>query len=178
MMVLTLSVLGSIDGEDSSLSDSVIASFGTNKNSSFIISGWTGMTDSENNVKIKAKATNENHETEWVTLYDSASNKLYNVLSSNNILINPLSGNAVFNINLSDRNTTIAIGAAPTEVYSITILLTQQTGSNLVNWGSNVKWSYNRPVVLSYEIGEKDIISLETYDKGVTWYGALIRAGV
>ena len=102
----------------------------------------------------------------------------YNVLSSNNILINPLSGNTVFNINLSDRNTTIAIGSAPTEVYSITILLTQQTGSNLVNWGSNVKWSYNRPVVLSYEIGEKDIISLETYDKGVTWYGALIRAGV
>lgn len=170
--------LGSIEGNDSHLSDSVITSLGTENNKSLIISAWTGLNEHENNVNIKVKTTNQTHESEWVTLYNSLGEKLYQVPSNSNILIDALKGSKVFNLNLSDRTTKLEISAAPAEIYSITIILEQGTGSNLVNWSPNVKWSYNRPVVLSYELGEKDIIALETYDSGVTWYGALIRAGV
>lgn len=169
---------GEIEGSERSLSNSIITVLGADTNQALVISAWTGMSTSDKSVKIKAKTANTEIETDWVTIYDTASSEVFYIPSSANMTVDFSHGNNVFDINLTDKNTNIIINTPSQTVFSCTLILTQFTGANLVTWSPNVKWSFDRPVVLSYEQGMKDIISLETYDAGVTWYGALIRAGV
>lgn len=168
-----------IEGADRALSNSVIATLGTDSHQSLVISAWTGMNTSDKSVKIKAKTTNSEFESEWVTIYDTSSTEVFYIPSSANMTVDFSHGSTVFDINLTDKNTNVIINPISNQqVASCTLILTQVTGANLVTWSPNVKWSFGRPVVLSYEQNAKDIISLETFDAGVTWYGALIRAGV
>lgn len=168
-----------ISGADNHLSNSVITTLGTDSNQSLQIAAWAGMTETDNGVKIQARTTNDTNSTEWVTLYDSSNSTVTVLPQSDSYDIDTSTGNKVFNLTLNNPNTSINIlPNTKTQVYDCTIIIEQGTGSNLVSWSSNVKWSFNRQVLLSYEQSQKDIISLETYDGGITWYGALIRAGV
>lgn len=60
---------------------------------------------------------------------------------------------------------------------TITVCITQTSGGNKVYWPDNVKWAYGRDPILTFTAGATDIFKLETYDNGLTWYGALIIAG-
>lgn len=173
-----ISSTGTITGTDSFLSDSVIVTLGTEGNKSLQIATETDIVDTNSPVTIRTRVTNDNKETKWVTIFDSSASNTNTLPDTNAYTIDSTGG--AFNINLTTPKSTISIlkPEGSNDVIEISLLIKQGTGANLVTWSPNVKWSFDRPVVLSYTKDSTDIISLISYDAGVTWYGALVRAGV
>lgn len=82
-----------------------------------------------------------------------------------------------FNLTLTSPYCTITLETNPEYdnlgiVRQIFIKLKQGTGINRINWPTNIKWTYNREPVLSYDVGFSDIITLTTLDDGQTWLGS------
>lgn len=82
-----------------------------------------------------------------------------------------------FNLTLTVPYCTISLESNPDYanlgiVRQVFIKLKQGTGINRVNWPSNIRWTYNREPVLSFELGYCDIITLTTLDDGLTWLGS------
>lgn len=103
----------------------------------------------------------------------SAIYKTKSYAGANTIAITPMDA-TIHNVSLDRVTTTLTVGGtadATGMARQITIYLTQTTGSNKVNWPSNIKWSNDRTPILSYGIGTVDMVSLITQDKGVTWRG-------
>lgn len=63
-------------------------------------------------------------------------------------------------------------------VETITMLITQGSGSNKVTWPDNIKWANGYPPTLSYKAGKTDIITFISYDLGESWLGLMTAAGV
>lgn len=81
---------------------------------------------------------------------------------------------SAFALTLSTNSTSISISSFTLPDFAarqITLLLTQGSGSNMVTWPSNIKWSQGRAPVLSMQAGAIDIISFMTIDNGITWLG-------
>lgn len=59
-----------------------------------------------------------------------------------------------------------------TLVQHICVILEQGTGSNTISpWPSNVRWNQSRLPILSYAVGQKDVIDFFSIDAGATWMG-------
>ena len=83
---------------------------------------------------------------------------------------------AAFRVTLNAHVTHItftnASGTAGSMRY-ITLVLRQGTGVNLVEWPSNVRWSYNQQPVLAYEKDYEDVVTLVNFGTDEYWYGFL-----
>ena len=113
-------------------------------------------------------------------------------LTGDPILCNPIDGN-IFKITLNTPTTTIELGnvyneplMSDTKFYTITLFIKQGDGDNLIDWTNNfytVYWSTGDGVtqeigpVLSISQNYIDIITLSTYDGGITWFGVLGAKG-
>ena len=114
------------------------------------------------------------------------------VLTDDPIECNPVDGN-IFKITLNNPLTTIALknyfneaNMLQTNFYTITLFLKQGDGDNLVDWTNDyyvIYWSVGDGVtqeigpILSISQNYIDIITLSTYDGGVTWFGVLGAKG-
>ncbi len=56
---------------------------------------------------------------------------------------------------------------------SVTLVLRQGTGVNLVSWSENIRWAYGHLPVLSYEKDAEDYITLVRFGADAHWYGFL-----
>jgi hypothetical protein len=87
---------------------------------------------------------------------------------------------AAFRVTLNAHVTHItftnASGRAGSMRY-ITIVLRQGTGVNLVEWPSNIRWSYNQEPVLAYEKDYEDVVTLVKFGTDGYWYGFFIGSG-
>ena len=87
---------------------------------------------------------------------------------------------AAFRVTLNAPTTHITFtnesGTAGSMRY-ITLVLRQGTGVNLVEWPSNVRWSYNQQPVLAYEKDYEDVVTLVNFGTDGYWYGFLTGGG-
>jgi len=87
------------------------------------------------------------------------------------------SANSIFAIVLSEATSAIKIDStkiSPDKLWEIRIYLQQGSGSNVVNWPSNIKWLNGLTPALSYKANSIDIIQLSTIDGGVSWFGSYV----
>jgi hypothetical protein len=86
-----------------------------------------------------------------------------------------ITNNTNFRVTLAGAVTFSFAGSTPDSEYSISILIQQDgTGSRTVSWPGNVVWPADSPVALSVAANAVDLVSLQTFDSGATWYGVLI----
>jgi len=86
-----------------------------------------------------------------------------------------ITNNSIFNITLIGNITFSFNGPTPGTEYSINLLLLQDaTGSRTVTWPASVKWAGAAAPVLSTLANKLDIVALQTFDSGTTWYGTLV----
>lgn len=82
---------------------------------------------------------------------------------------------SVLKYTLGAAEVPVNFNAIPPETQSVarqlTVIFEQGTGANKVKWPAHVKWSQDREPVLSLEKGRMDVVTLLTYNKGVTWLG-------
>jgi hypothetical protein len=113
-------------------------------------------------------------------------------LTGDPITCNPIDGN-IFKITLNTPVTTIVLknyfteaSMVQTNFYTLTLFLKQGDGNNLVDWTNDyytIYWSVGDGVtqeigpILSLSQNYIDIITLSTYDGGVTWFGVLGAKG-
>jgi hypothetical protein len=113
-------------------------------------------------------------------------------LTGDPITCNPVDGN-IFKITLNTPITNIALknyfneaNMLQTNFYTISLFLKQGDGNNLVDWTNDyyvIYWSVGDGVtqeigpILSISQNYIDIITLSTYDGGVTWFGVLGAKG-
>lgn len=80
-----------------------------------------------------------------------------------------------FTVTLTGTATFELGGVTPENEYKIVISVVQDaTGSRTVTWPASVKWSGGTSPVLSTGANALDIITLQTFDSGTTWYGVLL----
>ena len=91
------------------------------------------------------------------------------------IQVVPTGEGTIIGMILNSTNTQIKFNAdnAP----NFTLVLTQGTGANKVQWPSNIKWQHGIAPALSYTQGSVDLMYFITLDKGSTWLGAIIGGG-
>ena len=113
-------------------------------------------------------------------------------LTGDPITCNPIDGN-IFKLTLNTPVTTVVLKNYYTEAtmlqtnfYTITLFVKQGDGDNLIDWTNDyyvIYWSVGDGVtqeigpVLSISQNYIDIITLSTYDGGVTWFGVLGAKG-
>jgi len=89
-----------------------------------------------------------------------------------------ITNSSTFSITLTGNVTFSFNGSTPGSDYSVNVLLLQDaTGSRTVAWPGSVKWAAGTPAVLSTNPNKLDLVTLQTFDSGTTWYGTLTGNG-
>lgn len=90
------------------------------------------------------------------------------------VALNLVNGN-VFSVTLTGTIIPTITGASANTACSFGLYLKQDgTGSRMVTWPANVKWSGGTAPTLSTGANALDIVVFESIDGGVTWYGSLV----
>lgn len=80
----------------------------------------------------------------------------------------------VWKLTLGGNVTITLTGAVTGSAYGLTIYLVQDaTGVRTVTWPASVKWPNGVPAVLSTAANAVDVVVLESWDGGTTWFANL-----
>lgn len=125
-------------------------------------------------------------------VFQGYSESVVNNLTTSTVVCNPLDGN-IFEIILSNPSTIIELSNYITEpnmlsgkFYTLTLFIKQGDGDNTVDWTNElykIFWSIGDGVsqetgpTLSVTQNYIDIVTVSTYDGGVTWFGVLGAKG-
>lgn len=79
----------------------------------------------------------------------------------------------VFNVSLTENVTSITLSnVTPSAGVAVTLIISQDaTGGRSITWPTSVKWGNGVEHDLTIEANAVDIVSLETIDNGVSWFG-------
>lgn len=112
--------------------------------------------------------------TRWLRAHIASTHYVSQHLTATDTLSLDVSQASEFIITLSAITCALTFSGALSEdniTQQITLVLTQGTGVNKVVWPDNVRWQHDHIPVLSYTEGNTDVVTLVTWDNGVSWLG-------